>query len=109
MTRIVFDVMVAADHPSLPGHFPGRPVVPGVLVLDQVFQGLLRASGQEVAHLRQARFTSPLLPGELANATCEIEGPKASFRVTAQREDVAVAIADGMCQLASPRKTGVVT
>lgn len=29
--------MIAHDHPSLPGHFPGHPVVPGVLILEKVF------------------------------------------------------------------------
>jgi|HigsolmetaAR202D_1030399.scaffolds.fasta_scaffold00150_24 3-hydroxymyristoyl/3-hydroxydecanoyl-(acyl carrier protein) dehydratase len=35
-TRIV----VAADHPSLPGHFPGRPIVPGVVLLDEVWNAI---------------------------------------------------------------------
>ena len=33
---------VAADHPALPGHFPGRPIVPGVLLLDAVLQAMRR-------------------------------------------------------------------
>ena len=27
---------VAADHPALPGHFPGRPIIPGVVLLQIV-------------------------------------------------------------------------
>ncbi len=29
-------VTIPADHPSLPGHFPGRPIVPAVVILDEV-------------------------------------------------------------------------
>ncbi|RBC43168.1 hypothetical protein BRN41_12545, partial [Xanthomonas oryzae pv. oryzae] len=34
------DFVVPHDHPCLPGHFPGRPVVPGVVVLDHVLQAV---------------------------------------------------------------------
>jgi 3-hydroxymyristoyl/3-hydroxydecanoyl-(acyl carrier protein) dehydratase len=30
------DFTIPAEHPALPGHFPGRPVVPGALLLDHV-------------------------------------------------------------------------
>ena len=29
-----------ADHPRLPGHFPGQPIVPGVVVLDHVLAAI---------------------------------------------------------------------
>lgn len=61
--------VIGPDHPSLPGHFPGRPVVPGVLLLDRVLT-LLEARHPELAgcplRLPQVKFLQPLLPGEAA-------------------------------------------
>ena len=48
------------DHPALPGHFPGRPIVPGVLLLDAV----LKAAGFTRCRLLRAKFTAPVLPGD---------------------------------------------
>lgn len=58
---------VAHDHPSLPGHFPGRPIVPGVLILDHVLDAIEAAHGH-LGNLRlpQVKFLQPLLPGETA-------------------------------------------
>ena len=99
MSRVEFGFRVAADHPSLPGHFPGNPIVPGVLLLDGVMHGLQQATGLRLSHLTHAKFISALLPGEPAQASCEIDGTSASFRVTAQRHGVAVAIAEGVGNL----------
>jgi 3-hydroxymyristoyl/3-hydroxydecanoyl-(acyl carrier protein) dehydratase len=51
---------VPGDHPALPGHFPGRPILPGVVLLDAVLQ----AAGLGQAHLLRAKFTAPVLPGD---------------------------------------------
>jgi 3-hydroxymyristoyl/3-hydroxydecanoyl-(acyl carrier protein) dehydratase len=53
-------VTIPADHPALPGHFPGRPIVPGVLLLDAVMQ----AAGLGQGLLRRAKFLAPVLPGD---------------------------------------------
>lgn len=64
----------AADHPAFAGHFPGRPIVPGALLLDAVLHAVTQASqtpGESLAsgpavhcQIASAKFLSPVLPGE---------------------------------------------
>ena len=63
---------IAADHPCLPGHFPGAPVVPGVLILDEV----LRTAHATSVHW--AKFHALLLPDE--EFSIQIDGKKFSVR-----------------------------
>src|SRR3546814_2617840 len=44
--------VIAADHPSLPGHFPGRPLVPGVVVLDRVLDAIEAHAGVALGALQ---------------------------------------------------------
>jgi len=60
---------IAADHPALAGHFPGNPIVPGVLVLEHVQKALeARVGPVRLTGVPQAKFLSPLRPDE----TCVI-------------------------------------
>lgn len=69
--------VVPADHPCLPGHFPGRPLVPGVVVLERVLQALRAQYGEPVGlRLPQVKFLQPLLPGETARIELEPIGPQ---------------------------------
>ena len=74
--------VVDPSHPSLPGHFPGAPVVPGVLVLERVV-ALIEAAHGPLGALRlpQVKFVQPLLPGEEARIDLEGEAPRWRFRV----------------------------
>ena len=60
---------VAADHPCLPGHFPGSPLAPGVLLLEQVALALREWRGERLARVLEAKFVAPLLPGQEAKIT----------------------------------------
>lgn len=57
---------IDAGHPSLPGHFPGRPLVPGVLLLERVALALRAWRGQRLLRVREAKFIAPLLPAQEA-------------------------------------------
>jgi acyl-CoA synthetase (AMP-forming)/AMP-acid ligase II len=62
--EISVTIAFAADHPSLPGHFPERPVVPGVVLLDAIVRNARQA--YELGPLdgvMQAKFMGPVPPG----------------------------------------------
>jgi len=65
---------VAPDHPAFAGHFPGAPIVPGVVLLDAAVHATLellrraRVDGDgpcaQVCRISAAKFLSPVGPGE---------------------------------------------
>jgi len=62
---VVQHCAVPVAHPSLPGHFPGDPIVPGVIILARVAEAIRsRFPHIELGALLNVRFHSPLRPGE---------------------------------------------
>ena len=55
---------IPADHPALPGHFPGRPIAPGVVILDHLARDLAGRTGARAVGVKRMKFTRPLAPGE---------------------------------------------
>ena len=66
-TALVF----LADHPAFAGHFPGAPIVPGVLLLDAALHALQQQTGCAVTQIASAKFLQPVTPGEVLALSCE--------------------------------------
>jgi 3-hydroxymyristoyl/3-hydroxydecanoyl-(acyl carrier protein) dehydratase len=65
---------ISPDHPSIPGHFPGDPLVPGVVMLSAVFEEMARLFPNiKVVGVRKLKFLHRLAPG--AAFTVEFESP----------------------------------
>ena len=57
---------VPLDHPAFAGHFPGTPILPGVVLLDTAMQAIAQASGIALdrCEIGSVKFLSPAHPGE---------------------------------------------
>lgn len=71
---------VMPEHPALPGHFPDQPIVPGVVVLDNVFAlaGVPRSRERSIPWVK---FVRPLLPGQTAEVSWALAGTTLKFTV----------------------------
>jgi 3-hydroxymyristoyl/3-hydroxydecanoyl-(acyl carrier protein) dehydratase len=66
--RITFEVRraISADHPTLPGHFPGMPLVPGVVILDEVLAALRKwRKDCRLTGIPAVKFLVPLKPEQI--------------------------------------------
>lgn len=55
--------VITADHPSLAGHFPGNPIVPGLVILETVTRAFeVWRPGNQVVGMPVVKFLAPLRP-----------------------------------------------
>jgi len=88
---IVRTLRVAADHPIFAGHFPGRPIVPGVMLLEWVLNEVAAALGRAPAalRLRECKFFTPLAPGANAELRCELGDARCGFDIRCDSASIA--------------------
>jgi 3-hydroxyacyl-[acyl-carrier-protein] dehydratase len=115
--RILALKNVSANEPYFPGHFPQRPVMPGVLILEAMAQAAailvfrtLDVKPDEnsiyyYAGIDNARFKRPVEPGDQLMLEVSILGSKRGiwkFGCRARVGDALVAEADILCTVRSP-------
>jgi 3-hydroxyacyl-[acyl-carrier-protein] dehydratase len=71
---------IASTHPALPGHFPGSPIVPGVVLLDRI-AAALEQDGARLARIGVVKFLTPLKPDEDATLAIVRDGVRVTFRI----------------------------
>ncbi len=93
--KVVATRLVRADDWWFPGHFPGRPVMPGVLIVEAMAQaGAVAVLIEEAnrgkiaffAGIDDCRFKRVVEPGDVLILTCEIDavrGPIGRGKATA--------------------------
>jgi len=82
---------IPADHPAFAGHFPGAPIVPGVVLLDAVVHAMQQLMGRAGAcEIGAAKFLSPVGPGETLTIALDMTPTGgARFEITSEGRKVA--------------------
>jgi 3-hydroxyacyl-[acyl-carrier-protein] dehydratase len=64
--KMLSTLAIAAGHPAFAGHFPGFPLVPGAVLLDEMLQVIAEARGIDLRNwqIATAKFLSAVRPRE---------------------------------------------
>jgi 3-hydroxyacyl-[acyl-carrier-protein] dehydratase len=89
MAELCAVIDVPLTHVCYEGHFPGRPVLPGVVLLDLVVQRIGRGSPRTIPAVK---FQRALIPGE----SFTLRWKDANDRVTFRCERGGEAVAEGI-------------
>ena len=94
-SRYVSLADIPADHPAFAGHFPGQPILPGVLLLQRVMSLAQAEFGRSLATcaLRNVKFIAPVMPGDRLRMELVQTSPEhCSFSVHIVQAGVAPAV-----------------
>jgi 3-hydroxymyristoyl/3-hydroxydecanoyl-(acyl carrier protein) dehydratase len=97
----VLQFCFAADHPAFAGHFPGMPIVPGVLLLDEALSAIAAdlGVGLEYCTLKAVKFRNVARPGQALQLRFESSSPgQVRFTIATAGQP----IAEGAVSFAAP-------
>lgn len=57
-------LLVSMQHPAFEGHFPGAPLLPGVVLLDEMLRAVEDVGLGSGWSIATAKFLQPVRPGE---------------------------------------------
>ena len=62
----IHSIGIAADHPAFAGHFPGMPILPGAVLLDEALRIIEMDLGIDLTQwqLASAKFLESVRPGD---------------------------------------------
>lgn len=83
---------VPADHPAFAGHFPGTPILPGVVLLDWVLQAICDHAGIALQNctINSVKFLRPAQAGdELIIAHSRLENGTIHFDISTATHKIA--------------------
>lgn len=87
MPQIALDIPY--DHPAFAGHFPGRPIVPGVVLLDSAQRLIEAAYSLTLNGIAVAKFHSPAMPGDNLLLDYEMNGSAVRFEIRCNARKIA--------------------
>ena len=71
--------IIRANHPTLPGHFPGAPLVPGVVILDEVLAALIEwRQDSQLTGIQMVKFLAPLQPEQTFTISLSVRNEDAA-------------------------------
>jgi 3-hydroxymyristoyl/3-hydroxydecanoyl-(acyl carrier protein) dehydratase len=72
----------ASPHPACAGHFPGNPIIPGAVLLDEIVRGIAAAYkvGDQAGEIRSAKFLRPVRPGDMVDVQWDVVSPSQEVR-----------------------------
>jgi len=72
------------DHPCLPGHFPGQPIVPGVVLLAEVARLARRefGLGDGAFSWQRIKFLAPVKPNQVVTVRLDGNADRFAFHIS---------------------------